>query len=95
MFESWKRFLGDQDLDWTIEKEPSKERYQKGIGLMQSTQDPVSARIGAAMASFVRLFFPNGGGDYKSTRGLDNAKLRLPKEDLDERTAIAKEMVEQ
>jgi len=95
MFESWKRVSGDKDSDWTIEKEPSKERYQKGMEAMKSAQDPISARMGAAMASFVRGFLPNGGGDYESTRGLDNAKLGLPEEDLDERTAVAKEMVEQ
>ena len=95
MFESWKRVSGDKDSDWTIENEPSKERYQKGMEMMKSAQDPMSARMGAAMASFVRVFFPNGGGDYESTRGLDNAELGLPKEDLDERTAVAKGMVEQ
>ena len=95
MFGSWKRVSGDQDSDWTIEKEPSKDRFQKGIEAMKSAQDPMSARMGAAMASFVRAFFPNGGGDYESTRGLDNAKLGLPQEDLDERTAVAKGMVEQ
>jgi len=46
------------------------------------------------MASFVRIFYPNGGGDYESTRGLDNDKLGLPKEDLDARTAVAKQMVD-
>jgi hypothetical protein len=94
MFESWKRVSGDKDEDWTIEKEPSTERYQKGIEAMKSAQDPLSARMGAAKASFVRIFYPNGGGDYESTRGLDNEKLGLPKEDLDERTAVAKAMVE-
>ncbi|KAI9684240.1 MAG: hypothetical protein M1822_005713 [Bathelium mastoideum] len=95
MFESWKRVSGDKDSDWTIEKESSKERYQKGIEAMKSAQDPMSVRMGAAMASFVRAFYPGGGGDYESTRGLDNAALGLPKEDLDERTAVAKTMVEQ
>jgi hypothetical protein len=94
MFESWKRISGDKDSDWIIEKEPSKERYQKGIDAMKSAQDPMSARMGAAMASFVRIFFPNGGGNYESTRGLDNEKLGLPREDLDERTSVAKEMVD-
>ena len=95
MFESWKRVSGDKDSDWTIEKEPSKERYQKGMEAMKSAQDPMSARMGTAMASFVRAFYPNGGGDYESTRGLDNETLGLPEEDLDERTAVAKGMVEQ
>ncbi|RDW58823.1 hypothetical protein BP6252_13299 [Coleophoma cylindrospora] len=94
IFESWKRISGDQDSDWTIEKVPSKERYQQGMEAMKNAQDPMSARMGAAMASFVRLYYPNGGGDYESTRGLDNDKLGLPKEDLDEATAVAKQMVD-
>jgi len=94
MFESWKRVSGDKDSDWTIEKVPSKVRYQQGVEAMQSAQDPMSARMGAAMASFVRIFYPNGGGDYENSRGLDNDKLGLPKEDFDERTAVAKQMVE-
>ncbi len=95
MFDSWKRVSGDRDEDWTIEEEPSRERYRKGLEAMQSAQDPMAARMGAAMASFVRAFFPGGGGDYESSRGLDNATLGLPREDLDERTAVAKEMMEQ
>ncbi|PVH94016.1 NAD(P)-binding protein [Periconia macrospinosa] len=94
MFESWKRVTGDKDADWTIEKVPSKERYDQGIAAMKNALDPMSARMGAAMASFVRLFFPNGGGDYETSRGLDNGRLGLPKEDLDEATARAKDMVD-
>jgi hypothetical protein len=94
MFESWKRITGDKDSDWIIKKVPSKERYQQGIEAMKTIQDLMSGRMGAAMASFVRIFYPNGGGDYESTRGLDNDKLDLPKEDFDERTAVAKQMVD-
>jgi hypothetical protein len=94
MFESWKRITGDKDSDWIIKKVPSKERYQQGIEAMKTVQDLMSGRMGAAMASFVRIFYPNGGGDYESTRGLDNDKLDLPKEDFDERTAVAKQMVD-
>lgn len=94
MFESWKRITGDKDSDWTIEKVPSKERYQQGLEAMKHAQDPMSARMGAAMASFVRIFFPNGGGDYENTRGLDNDKLGLPREDLDKCTVVAKRMVD-
>ena len=94
IFESWKRVTGEKGSDWTVEKVPSKERYQQGIGASKDAQDPMSARMGVAMASFVRIFYPNGGGDYENTRGLDNNKLGLPKEDLDERTAVAKQMVD-
>lgn len=94
MFESWKRVTGERDSDWTIENVSSQERYDQCMHAMKTSQDPMSSRMGAASASFVRAFFPNGGGDYESTRGLDNEKLGLPKEDLDERTAVAKMMVE-
>ncbi|GIK02047.1 hypothetical protein Aspvir_006090 [Aspergillus viridinutans] len=89
MFESWKRITGDKDEDWTIEYEPTAERYQRGIERMQKGD-----RRGFAQALYARVFYPNGGGDYESRRGLDNAVLGLPKEDLDERTKRAKEMFE-
>ncbi|KAF4210464.1 hypothetical protein CNMCM8980_001138 [Aspergillus fumigatiaffinis] len=89
MFESWKRITGDKDEDWTIEYEPSAERYQRGIERMQKGD-----RHGFAQAMYARVFYPNGGGDYESSRELDNDVLGLPKEDLDERTKHAKEMFE-
>jgi hypothetical protein len=89
MFESWKRITGDKDEDWTIEYEPTAERYQRGIERMQKGD-----RRGFAQALYARVFYPNGGGDYESRRGLDNSVLGLPKEDLDERTKHAKEMFE-
>ncbi|GFF35098.1 hypothetical protein IFM51744_02669 [Aspergillus udagawae] len=89
MFESWKRITGDKDEDWTIEYEPTAERYQRGIERMQKGD-----RRGFAQALYARVFYPNGGGDYESRRGLDNSVLGLPKEDLDERTKRAKEMFE-
>ncbi|RLL96313.1 hypothetical protein CFD26_105345 [Aspergillus turcosus] len=89
MFESWKRVTGDKDEDWTIEYEPSAERYQRGVERMQKGD-----RRGFAQALYARVFYPNGGGDYESKRGLDNAVLGLPREDLDERTKHAKEMLE-
>ncbi|GFF34908.1 hypothetical protein IFM46972_04392 [Aspergillus udagawae] len=89
MFESWKRITGDKDEDWTIEYEPTAERYQRGIERMQKGD-----RRGFAQALYARVFYPNGGGDYESRRRLDNSVLGLPKEDLDERTKRAKEMFE-
>lgn len=95
MFASWKRVTGDKDEDWTIENQPYQERYMQGMEQMKSATDPRAARMGAALASFVRCFFPNGGGDYETSPGLDNEKLGLPKEDLDERTKVAKAMFEE
>ncbi len=45
-------------------------------------------------ALYARIFYPNGGGDYESAKGLDNAALGLSKEDLDEATKMAVDMVE-
>ena len=44
------------------EKEHSKERYQKGIEAMKSAQDPMSTRMGAAMALVRQGFFPQRWG---------------------------------
>jgi hypothetical protein len=91
MLESWKRVTGEE---WTVESEPSQERYQRGVAAMQTAGDPIAARMGAALGSFARLFYPGRGGDYESTRGLANGVLGLPKEDLDERTRVAKKMLD-
>jgi hypothetical protein len=98
MFESWKRVTGEKegsgDGEWTVEYVSSRERYEQGKAMAGSATDPFSWRLGAATASFVRMFFPDGALDYETTRGLANGVLGLPKEDLDERTAVAKKMLE-
>lgn len=96
MFESWKRVTGETDSQWTFEHENSKERYAKGMAMMQNPdpENPMSARMGAGLASFVRIYFPGGGGDYESTRGLHNDALGLPKEDLDELTRAGKKLLD-
>jgi hypothetical protein len=95
MFESWKRATGETDADWTVEHEPSQARHDRGMALAREAKDPVSARMGLAVAAFVRLFFPDSAGDYESKRTLANEALGLPREDLDERTAAAKKMLDE
>ena len=41
---------------------------------------------------YTRVFYPDGGGDFEASRGLQNDVLGLPKEDLDEFTKIAVQM---
>jgi hypothetical protein len=98
MFESWKRVTGEREGsaegEWTVEYVGSRERYEQGKAMAESAKDPFSWRMGAATASFVRMFYPDSGLDYESTRGLANGVLGLPKEDLDERTAVAKKMLD-
>jgi hypothetical protein len=89
IFESWKRVTGDKDEDWTVSYQPAVELYQEGLVRFQNGEEE-----GRAQAMYARNFYPNGGGDFEHSRGLANAQLVLPQEDLDERTRIAKQMLD-
>ncbi|KAG9964697.1 NAD(P)-binding protein, partial [Aureobasidium melanogenum] len=80
--------LGTGDQDWDISFENTKDRYQKGIKDMQNGD-----RTGFGRAMYARVFYPDGSGDYESSKGLDNEDLKLPQEDLDEATKRTVEMV--
>lgn len=81
MFESVKRVTGTTDSDWIISHESSAERYKEGVEAMKKGDLKGFVRF-----MYTRMFFPSGGGDYESGKGLQNAILGLPKEDLDEAT---------
>ncbi|KAF2702853.1 NAD(P)-binding protein [Pleomassaria siparia CBS 279.74] len=81
MFEAVKRATGTRNGDWNISFVPSKERYTESIKRMQQGE-----HIGFAYALYTRYFYPDNSGYYESVHGLDNDKLGLPKEDLDEFT---------
>ena len=89
MLDSLHRVIGTTDKDWTITYEPTAQRYKNGIDEMQKGN-----MTGFAKALYSRCFYPNGDGDYESSRGLANDLIGLPKEDLDEATKRAVEMVE-
>ncbi|KAK6004229.1 hypothetical protein QM012_009079 [Aureobasidium pullulans] len=88
MLDSLHRVLGTKDEDWEISYENTKERYQQGMQDMKNG-DPT----GFSKAMYARVFYPDGSGDYESSKGLDNEDLGLPHEDLDEATKRAVEMV--
>ncbi len=67
MLDSLHRVLGTTDADWAITHQPTKERYDVAMEEVKAGNPRASGR-----ASYARLFFPSGGGDYESTRGLDN-----------------------
>lgn len=46
-------------------------------------------RNGFVRLLYTRVFYPNGGGDYETSKGLQNEILGLPEEDLDEATREA------
>ncbi|KAE8440888.1 hypothetical protein EG329_006355 [Mollisiaceae sp. DMI_Dod_QoI] len=89
MLDSIHRLTGSTDADWEIDYEPTAERYEKGKEEMQN-----GVWTGLAKAMYSRTFFPNGDGDFESSRGLANSLIGLPKEDLDEATQRTLDMVE-
>ncbi|KAL8713139.1 MAG: hypothetical protein Q9220_002660 [cf. Caloplaca sp. 1 TL-2023] len=87
MFESVLRATGTTKEDWKITHEDSKERYGKGMEMFKSGNF-----LGMAIVMYTRGFYPSGDANFSVTRGLDNEKLGLPKENFDERTKAAVEL---
>ncbi len=89
MLNSIQRLDGTSDKDWEITTQPTKERWAKGVEDFKKGE-----RAGFARAMYSRVFFPNGGGDFETSKGLANDLVGLPKESLDEATKTTLEMVE-
>ena len=89
MFESVKRVTGTTDADWTITHESAEQRWKDGRAALQQGNMKAFTEM-----LYSRMFFPNGDGDYQSSRGLHNDLLGLTVEDLDEFTAIGVRMGE-
>ena len=89
MLDSLNRVLGLTDADWTIEKQPVKERYADAMKAL-STGD--QSAFGRALYS--RMFYPNGDGDFESKYGVANGVLGLEKENIDDATRRAVGMAE-
>ncbi|OCK93398.1 putative oxidoreductase CipA [Cenococcum geophilum 1.58] len=83
MFESVLRVTGTSASDWKTTNVPVKQYYQEGVEQMKSGD-----RTGFAKLMYSRMFFPDEAGNYGALKGLDNDKLGLPKEDLDEFTKV-------
>lgn len=90
MLDSVMRVTGSTREDWKVSYEPSKERYKSGMEELKKGN-----RYGFARLLYTRMFYPDGSGDYESSKGLHNGILGLPKEDLDESTKIALKMAEE
>ncbi len=88
MFESVLRVTGDKKDDWTIKHEDVKERYQRGKQMMSEGK-----MLGFGILLYARMFYPDSPGDF--SKKLDNDKLGLPREDLDEWTAVAVKMAKE
>jgi hypothetical protein len=90
MLDSVLRVTGKKESDWTIVDENAQERYKQGQELMK--QGGPSPGNGYIQCMYTRIFYNDGSGQYNDK--LDNEKLRLPEEDLDEATKEGIKLVE-
>ncbi|KAG9768135.1 hypothetical protein KCU88_g7271, partial [Aureobasidium melanogenum] len=90
MFDAVLRVTGTTEQDWKIQYQDVKQRYREGLAAFQNAGD----MMGWVKAMYARDFWPDGSGNYQTVRGLHNRLLGLPDEDLDERTKVAIDMVE-
>jgi hypothetical protein len=88
MLDSLQRITGTTDADWTISKVPAKQRFAEAKEQMKSGN-----RAAFGRALYTR-YFHSDAGLFEKSHGLDNEKLRLPVEDLDEATKRAVKLQE-
>ena len=84
MFDSVKRVTKTTDADWKISRESSEQRFKDATAELHKHNFSQFTKM-----MYSRMFFPTGDGDFKPVH---NDVLGLPKEDLDEWTAIAVRM---
>ncbi|KAF2711073.1 NAD(P)-binding protein [Pleomassaria siparia CBS 279.74] len=89
ILDSINRVRGTTDADWVIGYENTAERYKKGMEEFKAGDIK-----GFTKALYARIFFPGRGYNLDDKTLLANDVLGLPKEDLDEATKRALEMVE-
>lgn len=81
MLESLLRVTKTTRQDWSITSEPSEKRYSDAMQAAQKGDYSAYARV-----LYTRTFYPNGDGDFETSKGLHNKELNLPVEELDEAT---------
>jgi NmrA-like family len=89
MLDSILRVTNTTEQDWKIERRLVQDVYDEGLQKFQKGD-----YYGLVAVLYARSFFKDNSGNTALTRGLDNDKLGLPKEDLDEFTKIAVERSE-
>lgn len=91
MLDALNRVMGLGDGDWSTSRVAAKQRYEDARKSLAKGD-----RMGFAYMLYSRYFFPGEDAAlYEKTRGLENERLGLPVEDLDEATRKAVEMAEE
>jgi nucleoside-diphosphate-sugar epimerase len=88
MLESLKRVTGTTDGDWKIERVEAKKRFEEAKEEMKRGN-----RAAFGRALYTRYFYDDAGL-FERNHGLDNERLGLPVEDLDEATKRAVKLQE-
>lgn len=83
MFESVKRVTGTTDDEWDVTSESAKQRYGDACESMKTGD-----RAAFGRKLYTRYFYEDAGL-FEKLHGLDNEKLGLPEESLDEFTKEA------
>lgn len=83
------KVTGTKESDWTVQHEPSKQRYEDGFREWKAGD-----MWGARKLLYARLFYPDEPGNFGKTSQLANDMLGLPKDDLSDRTRTAVEDAE-
>ncbi|KAF2177445.1 NAD(P)-binding protein [Zopfia rhizophila CBS 207.26] len=89
MFESVKRVTGTSDSEWEISSVSVKKLFEDS-----KEKSKTGDRLAYGKMLYSRYFFPDNAGYYEVTKGLDNEKLGLPREGLDESTKKAVKLAE-
>ncbi|KAK3050709.1 hypothetical protein LTR09_008075 [Extremus antarcticus] len=90
MLDSILRVTGEKESDWTIKYQPAQERWEEGDAMLK--EGGAKFVQGYIQKMYSRVFYKDGSGDFSDK--LDNEHLGLPKEDFDEATKRAVDMVE-
>lgn len=83
MLESLKRVTYTSDSDWKVTYEPARERYAQAKEELKMGSRPAFGRV-----LYTRYFYDDEGL-FEKSHGLDNERLGLPSEDLDDATRAA------
>ncbi|KAH8674459.1 CipA protein [Tricladium varicosporioides] len=90
MLDSILRVTGDKESDWKITKRPVQEVYKEGTEMLKAGK-----RVGFGQLLYARYFYPDMAEFIEGRdMDLDNEKLGLEKEDLDEFTKEAVRLFE-
>lgn len=82
LFASAQRVTGTTAADWSVTHVASQARV---AAAQHKLQTPATQFEGFSELLYTRIFFPTGEGDH-ARRGLANAALGLPEEDMDAAT---------